>query len=59
MSYLKSPYTGMSSLNLSNPMDPLSMHHRLPAYPGKLFLIFSRSYGTLCSAKNLDPSKVS
>ena len=40
MSYLKSPYTGMSSLNLSNPMDPLSMHHRLPAYPGKLLLNF-------------------
>jgi hypothetical protein len=34
MSYLKSPY-GMIS-NLSNPMDPLAMHHRIPGYPSKL-----------------------
>ena len=42
MSYLKSPYSGMSSLNLSNPMDPLSMHHRLPGYPGNLLDIQTR-----------------
>ena len=42
MSYLKSPYSGMSSLNLSNPMDPLSMHHRLPGYPGNLLDIQAR-----------------
>ncbi|CAG5087979.1 Oidioi.mRNA.OKI2018_I69.PAR.g11687.t2.cds [Oikopleura dioica] len=35
MSYLKSPY-GMIS-NLSNPMDPLSMHHRIPGYPSDAY----------------------